>query len=320
MNASEICWGILGCGDVTEVKSGPALQNANRSSVAAVMRRDGAKAQDYATRHGIDTWYDDARSLINDKNVNAIYIATPPESHMDLTMQALASGKPVFVEKPMARNVAECDAMIEAADAADQSLIVAYYRRALPRFEKMRQIVQDGTIGTPRLARITQFSPRQKRDENDWRVNPETAGGGLFYDTQSHTLDWLHYVFGTPHNISGLKLQQADEYPAEDFVSYTCQFGDIAVAGTSAFTVGESREEVTIYGDTGSVSMSFFSYTPLTLKKDGQMEIIAIADPAHMHQPFVEAIVAHLLDGTENPCSGRDARQVNAVLEEIYQV
>lgn len=319
MNASEIRWGILGCGDVTEVKSGPALQNVDRSSVVAVMRRNGPKAQDYAKRHNIARWYDDAQALIDDKDVNAIYIATPPESHMPLTLQALASGKPVFVEKPMARNLVECDLMIEAADAANQSLIVAFYRRALPRFEKMRQIIQDGSIGTPRLARITQFSERENRPNDDWRVDPETAGGGLFFDTQAHTIDWLNHTFGAPHNIKGLTLKQAGDYTAEDFVAYTGQFGDIAVTGTSAFAVGETREDVTVYGDIGSVSMSFFSHTPVALKTGNKVENFDVADPAHMHQPFVETIVAHLLDGAVNPCSGRDARHVNAVFAEIYK-
>ncbi len=319
MTQSEIRWGILGCGDVTEFKSGPAVQNADRSSVVAVMRRDGAKAQDYARRHNIAKWYDDAQALIDDDNVNAIYIATPPESHMDLTAQALQSGKPVFVEKPMARTLAECDAMIEAADAAKQSLIVAYYRRALPRFEKMRELVQSGAIGAPRLARITQFSPRSGRPDVAWKVDPAVGGGGMFFDTQSHTLDWLHYVFGAPHNISVMTIRQADYYPAEDFVAFTGQFGDIAVSGTSAFAVGTTREDVTIFGDTGSLTMSFFSHSPLTLTRGAKTEFIEVADPAHMHQPFVEAIIAHLLDGAANPCSGRDARQVNAVLAKIYQ-
>src|SRR6187551_1308715 len=100
----KINWGIIGCGDVSEVKSGPAFNKVNNSSLVAVMRRDGAKAKDYAHRHQVPKWYDDASLLINDPDVNAIYIATPPSSHEEYTIAAIDAGKPVYVEKPMTMN------------------------------------------------------------------------------------------------------------------------------------------------------------------------------------------------------------------------
>lgn len=318
MIRDEIRWGILGCGDVTEVKSGPALQQASRSSVVAVMRRDGNKAKDYAARHGVANWYDSATALVIDPRVNAIYIATPPSSHAELTALAFEHNKPVFVEKPMASEVAECNAMIEAATKSGQPLIVAYYRRALPRFEKLRTLIEEGAIGTPRVAQITQLSPRTSGPDISWKTDPSVGGGGMFFDTQSHTLDWLQYVFGEAHNIKGLTMRQAADYPAEDFVAFTGVFGPVAVTGTAAYTVDENREDVTIYGEEGSLSMSFFSHSPITLKKGNVSEIINVADPSHMHQPFIERIVAHLLDGAPNPCSGEDARRANRVLAQIY--
>src|SRR6476661_5813020 len=108
-----IRWGILGCGDVTEVKSGPALQKADGSKLVAVMRRTGTLAADYARRHGVPKSYDDAQALVNDPEVDAIYVATPPGAHLEGVRLAAAAGKPVYVEKPMARNTAECDAMIQ---------------------------------------------------------------------------------------------------------------------------------------------------------------------------------------------------------------
>lgn len=319
MTTNEIRWGILGCGDVTEVKSGPALQKAARSSVAAVMRRDGAKAKDYAARHNVATWYDDADALVADENVNAIYIATPPSSHAELTKKAFASGKPVFVEKPMAMTTAECDAMIADAKAADLPLIIAFYRRALPRFEKLRELIETGAVGTPRVAQITHLVPRTTGPDVSWKTDPAIGGGGMFVDTQSHTLDWLQYVFGAATKVRGLTARQAGDYAAEDFVGFTGLFGDIAVTCTAAYTVAEAREDVTIYGEDGSLSMSFFAHTPITLKTGDKTEEFVVADPAHVHQPFVERIIAHLLDGAPNPCSGEDARRVNAVHAEIYQ-
>lgn len=73
-----INWGIIGCGKVTEVKSGPGFQNAENSALVAVMRRNGELAKDYAERHNVPKWYDNAEDLLNDPEVDAVYIATPP--------------------------------------------------------------------------------------------------------------------------------------------------------------------------------------------------------------------------------------------------
>ena len=128
--------GIIGCGNVTEVKSGPGFQKAKDSSLVAVMRRTGELAQDYAGRHDVPRWYADAEALIGDPEVDAIYIATPPSSHKEYVILAARAGKPIYVEKPMARTHAECQAMIAICREAGVPLYVAYYRRALPRFLK----------------------------------------------------------------------------------------------------------------------------------------------------------------------------------------
>jgi predicted dehydrogenase len=316
--AGQVRWGILGCGDVTEVKSGPALQKAEGSSVVAVMRRDAAKAKDYAERHTIARWYDDADALIADPEVDAVYVATPPASHEELTVKALAAGKPVLVEKPMAMSVKACDRMIAAAEAAGQSLTVAYYRRALPRFETMRGLIAEGAVGTPRVAQITHLMPRGARPDAAWKVDPETGGGGIFVDVQSHTIDWLQYIFGPARDVAGLTARQAGDYAAEDFVGFTGLFGAVAVSALCAYAVAETREEVTIYGEAGSLTMSFFRQTPITLRSSDRAETFDIADPPHVHQPLVERLVAHLLDGAPNPCPGEEARLTNNVLAAIY--
>ena len=130
-----IRWGIIGCGEVCEVKSGPAFVKCAGSTLVAVMRRDGAKAGDYARRHGVRKWYDDAEKLIRDPEVDAVYVATPPgtHEHYALRVATAAAGKPCYVEKPMARSYVECARMVEAFRAAGRPLFVAYYRRARNR-------------------------------------------------------------------------------------------------------------------------------------------------------------------------------------------
>ena len=129
-----IRWGIIGCGNVTEVKSGPGFQKAAGSALVAVMRRDAALARDYAARHGVPKWYDNAHALVNEPDVDAVYVATPPSSHREYALLAARAGKTVYVEKPMALNHAECLEMIAACRAAGTPLFVAYYRRAQQRF------------------------------------------------------------------------------------------------------------------------------------------------------------------------------------------
>ena len=135
-----IRWGIIGCGDVTEVKSGPGFQKADNSSLVAVMRRTGALAKYYAQRHGVPKWYDDAAALVHDSEVDAIYVATPPASHKEYTLLAARVGKPVYVEKPMALNFEGRQEMLTACQAAGVHLFVAYYRRALPRFLNIKDL------------------------------------------------------------------------------------------------------------------------------------------------------------------------------------
>lgn len=236
--ADTITWGILGCGDVTEVKSGPALRHTARSEVGQVMRRDGAKARDYAERHGVPDWTDDAEAMIANPALDAIYVATPPSTHADYAICAMRAGKDVLVEKLMALDVAGCDAMIAAQAETGRKLATAYYRRALPRFERLREIVQGGEIGTPRLVEVRQFLPGDFRPGQAWKIDPSVGGGGLFADMQTHALDWLGYVFGAPQAVAGLSKRQAGAYAAEDCVSYLIDFGTLPAIGLMSYAAG----------------------------------------------------------------------------------
>ncbi|MEF2072220.1 Gfo/Idh/MocA family protein [Consotaella aegiceratis] len=317
-DSQDVRWGILGCGDVTEIKSGPALQKAARSSVVVAMRRDKAKAADYAARHGIARSTDDADQLISDPEVSAIYIATPPNSHADYAIRALRAGKNVLVEKPMAPTIAECEAMNAVASETGRKLCVAFYRRALPRFERLREIVQDGTIGEPRMVEVRHFLPAETRPAQPWKLDPEVGGGGFFTDVQAHTLDWLTYVFGTPGAVRGLCKNQAGVYSAEDLVTYILDFGGLPAVGLCSYAAARSEERVIIHGSRSSASMNFFSASPITLEIGETRQEIDLPDPPHVHQPLIERVVAHFLDGAPNPCDGAAGRQEAVLVERIF--
>jgi predicted dehydrogenase len=315
-----IRWGIIGCGDVTEVKSGPGFQKADGSALMAVMRRDAASARDYASRHNVPRWYSDAGALIADREVDAVYIATPPASHKEYVLKVARTGKPVLVEKPMALSADECETMIAACRQAGVPLRVAYYRRKLPRFEKMRKIIQSGAIGEPRAVDVRQFKKLDARPAQNWKVDSAINGGGLFVDMQTHALDWLHHVFGRVRETGGVAVNAARIYGAEDTVSYSLLFENGVVAsGLFAYSIAREEESVTVYGSEGEVSMGFFRPSEVRLVRGGVEEVFQLPDPPNVHQPLIQAFVNELNGGPALDSTGETALETARVVDEILR-
>jgi len=319
-----IRWGIIGCGDVTEVKSGPGFQMANNSSLVAVMRRNRDLARDYAQRHGVPKWYDDAQALIDDPEVDAVYVATPPSSHKEYTILAAQAGKPVYVEKPMALNYAECQEMIEICRAVGVPLFVAYYRRALPRFLKVKALLESGVIGQIRMVTITlhwQPSPDELDPANlPWRVIPEIAGGGRYLDLAAHTLDFLDYILGPIRAVEGHAANQAGYYPAEDIVTGSFLF-ESGVPGTGAwcFTAFDELDVTEIVGSEGKISFASFAEAPVVLTTAEGVTEFQIDHPAHVQQPLIQSVVDELTGQGQCPSTGQSAARTSWVMDQMLQ-
>jgi predicted dehydrogenase len=317
-----IRWGIIGCGDVTEVKSGPGFQKADNSELVAVMRRNGELARDYARRHGVPRWYDDAAALIGDPDVDAVYIATPPSSHKDYTLLSARAGKPVYVEKPMALNFAECLAMIQACQAAGVPLFVAYYRRALARFRKVKQLIDTHAIGEVRFVSVTLQQPLiagdLAPDALPWRVRPEIAGGGLFVDLAAHMLDFLDYLLGPIRDAQGYASNQARRYPAEDMVSGAFAFeAGVHGVGTWCFSAFERRDHTEIVGTAGKLAYSTFDAQPIVLTTATGVTEFPIDYPAHIQQPLIQTIVDELNGVGVCPSTGESAARTSWVMDRM---
>lgn len=315
-----IRWGIIGCGDVTEVKSGPGFQKATHSELVAVMRRNGALAADYARRHNVPKWYDDAQELIDDPDVDAVYIATPPYAHKEYTLAAARAGKPVYVEKPMALNYAECQEMVAACAAAKVPLFVAFYRRALPRFVKIKELLDNGAIGNVRTVTVTFYRPMRSYDLNNlpWRVIPAIAGGGLFVDLAAHTLDYLDYFLGPIRAASGYAANQAGQYPAEDVVAGSFVFAS-GVHGTGiwSFASFEHVDRTEIIGDGGAIVFSSFAEEPVTLTTAAGMQHFIIEHPPHIQQPLIQSIVDELNGEGHCPSTGISGARTTWVMDQL---
>ncbi|MFN3381928.1 MAG: Gfo/Idh/MocA family protein [Runella zeae] len=323
--SKEIKWGMIGCGNVTEKKSGPAFSKVPHSELVAVMARNPEIAADYAQRHGVPKWYSDVDALINDPEVNAIYIATPPDVHLNYATRAMKAGKAVYVEKPMARNAAECEAMNQISRETGVPLFVAYYRRALPYFLKLKELVEQKVVGDIRLVtvQIHYQAYAEEVGENAqprWRVNPQISGGGHFHDLASHQFDFLEYLLGPIKSAQGISRNQAGLYEADDIVVANFEF-ESGILGTGSWCYTLNREqrldEGQIIGSKGKIIFSFFEKFHIkVLTAEGEEEYY-LPYPEHVQQPLIETIVQELRGEGTCPSTGQTGARANAIMDQI---
>lgn len=323
---AEIRWGIIGCGNVTEVKSGPAFNKVAHSKLVAVMRRDAAKAADYARRHGVPKWYSNADDLINDTDVNAIYIATPPDAHEAYTLAAIQAGKSVYVEKPMALHASSAQVMMNAAQKGGVKLSVAHYRRQQPDFKKIKELLAQKVIGDVVWVDMRFLQPHKAEmmgnDGNFWRVNPQISGGGIFHDLAPHGLDLMLYFFGAPLEAKGLAFNQGKHYQADDVVSGTALLPhNILFRGLWHFNApAKEKEDVCeIRGTQGTIKFSVFGPQVLEITTGNTTSTITFEPPQHVQQPMIEKVVAYFIGEGENPCSALDGVQVMQWIDAFTQ-
>ncbi len=310
-------WGILGCGDVTERKSGPGFSKAARSELVAVMRRNGTLAADYARRHGVARSYDSAAALIADPEVDAIYIATPPDSHCEYALAAAAAGKPALVEKPMARNAAECDRMVEAFDRADLPLFVAYYYRRLPCFVRVGEMLAGGELGRVTGVTYRMAEPHHRRGA-PWRVSAAIAGAGHFLDVGSHALDLLDHLLGPLQEVEGKAANLASDYDVEDTVALTFRAPGGALGSMMwNFASAAHDDLMQLVGTEGELSFPMYTERPLVLRTSEGSREIELPFPEHVAQPFIQSVVDDLLGVGSCPVTGRDARRTSQVMDTV---
>lgn len=318
MVTNNINWGIIGCGAVTEKKSGPAFNKVPNSALLAVMRRDVEKAADYARRHGVPRWYNDAEALINDPEVNAIYIATPPDSHEHYTQLALAAGKPVYVEKPMTLDRTGAARMHALALQHNDQVVVAHYRRNWPKYKKVKQLLDEGAIGKPVSANLRYFRAPLTAEEMlqpgvQWRINPAISGGGLFHDLAPHQLDLFLYWLGDVFHAAGTSMNVGGLYDAPDMVSGTLQFeSGVSFAGEWCFCAqsDHQKDQWEIVGEKGRISGSVFWEADIELENENGIQTFSFEPAEHNQIYHIEEVVKFFRGEAPNPCSTLDGLKV----------
>jgi 1,5-anhydro-D-fructose reductase (1,5-anhydro-D-mannitol-forming) len=321
MNTDNIIrWGIIGVGNVCEVKSGPGFYKNPNSQLLAVMRRDAEKARDYATRHNVPLWYDNAEALLNNPDIDAIYIATPPAQHKDYAIAALNAGKNVYIEKPVTLNADECKILIAAAERSNKKVCVAHYRRAVPCFVKIGELLRMGAIGTPLLAQIDMLRPAGVDNQSDnWRLNPAVSGGGLFHDLAPHQLDLMLHWFGKVNTANGAALNQRQLNAADDTVQGWAHLeSGVLLQGRWHFALGpmHKRDHCEIIGTQGSITFSFFGEAEIKLTNGDGEQTITMTHPQHIQQPLIAQVNAYFRGEQDaNPCSLKDALAVMELMD-----
>lgn len=315
-------WGIIGCGDVCEVKSGPAFSKVEGSSLVAVMRRDAAKAADFARRHHVKNSYGSAADLINDPAVNAIYIATPPSSHEGHAIASMRAGKPVYIEKPVALDSGSVRRMLAVSEETGVPAAVAHYRRALDLFLRVKQLINEGAIGTPTLVMLNLLHPAKPTNAADnWRVDPSVSGGGLFFDLAPHQLDIVYWLFGKANSWHGTSIRQGNFYDAPDVTSLSMVLpGNVFFQGLWSFNVGATQrhDSCRIVGDKGSISFPFFTSfasASLELIKGDQVTHESFTFPVNIQQPMIQRVSDYFRGRASNPCSLSEAADTLEVME-----
>lgn len=318
-------WGFIGCGNVTEKKSGPAFNKVEGSKVVAVMRRDSAKAEDCARRHGIEKWYDDAHRLINDPDVNAVYVATPPGSHAEYAIAAMKAGKPVYVEKPMAATYEDCLAMQRVSEETGVPCFVAYYRRTLPYFLRVKQLIDDGALGDISTVQIRFAIPPYASDFDKqnlpWRVKKELAGGGYFFDLASHQLDLLDFLLGEITHAQGFATNIGKLYDVEDSVSASFRFATGVVgSGSWSFVAPQNTrtDVIDFIGTKGKLTCSTFMFTPIVLETENGKQEFTEENPENIQFYLIKSIVDYLNNKVEMPVSTcHTAARTNKIMQQI---
>ena len=312
-----INWGIIGCGDVAEVKSGPAFQKCKNSKLLAVMRRDAKLAEDFAKRHHVPIWYDSADALLQNQDINAVYVATPPSTHLNYALKALKAGKDVYIEKPMVLSSKEASLLKNAVNESNNKLVVAHYRRFLPIYLKVKALIDSNAIGAIKFVDLRFLQPHDFNDKATWRLDAEVSGGGYFHDIAPHQIDLMYHFFGAYNSAKGIAVNQSKHNKVDDTVNGIIDFKNgIQFRGMWSFAIPKYLEEdcCTIFGEEGKIAFSFYE-EKLTLDAKGESQTFNFKNPINIQQPMIQETVNYFLGKRNNPCPVKEGVVVINLME-----
>jgi predicted dehydrogenase len=314
-------WGLIGCGDIAQRRVAPALRDLPTCELLAVTRSRPELAESFAVRFGAKKWYPTWQGMLADKDIHAVYIATPVHLHAAQTIAAAEAGKHVLCEKPMAMNVKECDEMIAACRTNNVKLGVAYYRHFYPVVERIKAVINSGEIGKPVLVQINAFEwfDPQPNHPRYWLLDKKLAGGGPMIDFGCHRIELLVNVFGPVKHITSLVLNAVFDREVEDTAVTTIQFesGPCAVLSVT-HAASEPRDTLDIFGTQGSITIPVLNLGEIRIRSRAGDRTESHPPATNIHQPLIEDFVECVMAGRHPRVNGESGRAVAEIEEAIY--
>jgi predicted dehydrogenase len=309
-------WIVIGIGDIATRRVIPAIQAEPRSRLYGLVTRDPAKATSY------DVWgwttLDDA---LSDPAIDAVYVATPVFLHASQTIQSLRAGKHVMCEKPMAMNESEARSIVQTAEETGRTFGVAYYRRAYPKVQRAKQLLEAGAIGRPVLAEFTCHEWRDAQGSHrSWLVDPAQAGGGPLYDIASHRIDVANFFFGQPLRVSAHLSNVVHHYAVEDNATVMIDYAGGARAIVDVRWHSKvKRDECRIRGTEGEMELSPLNGPELIYPRG--MEKFRENMPVHanVHSPLIGNFVDAVLGKAPLLASGASSFWTDWITERARQ-
>lgn len=311
-------WGVLGAGSVAQRRAMPAIHKATNTELYALFSRDAARAKELATEHNATKAYSNVDDLLNDRELDAIYVSTPVNLHCEQVIAAAERGLHVLCDKPMALTPQECERMITACKANSVHLQVCFLFRFHSCFQQIKTWIDENRLGKIVHGRMP-FLKKYLLTPDEWRAQPDQGGGGCLMDLGPHSVDLLRYLIGEVTEVSAFCNSAIHNYQVEETGGIFIQFQNGAQGFTDlSFSVAQCNIVLEIYGTEGTVTVINDDGWKIHTYFDGEKQVIASQyEDLYQHQfeHFAECVstdVAPL-------ASGDDGLRANVILDAAYQ-
>lgn len=318
----RIRWGVVGCGDIVKKRVARAIIDHAACQLHGAYQRDQEQLAEFCASFKVPNAYATFEAMLQDPDIDALYVATPVASHAAQTIAGLQHGKHVLVEKPMAMTVAECDAMMTAAETYGRQLGVAYYRRFYPHVERIRQVIDSQQLGKllTIYAQTGNGFPYTEEEHAAWRLDPALGGGGPLMDIGSHRLDLMNALAGTPRNVTAICSNPGANYGVESCASVLVDYPH-GVQGVLQcyFSAEHIPDELVVTGSRGRVIAKPLNSGQLAWEIDGQTHNETLPVNPNLHAPLIDDFVRSIVERTPPRVTGHDGRMVNAMIQIAYE-
>jgi len=329
--------GIIGAGVISEAHVGP-LQDISGVEVAAIADSNRETLDRQVEKYNIRKKVTDYRQLLDDKQINLIYVCVPHHLHCGMTIEAFAAGKDVVCEKPLSMNAEEADRMIEAAKKAGRRFFVAENHRFFPEHIKARQMLKAGNIGRSFMCLSCFIGDETERmsDPAHWKGTQDKSGGGVIIDNGFHMIDTLRLFFGEVESVltAAKRLAIEAENKEEDTALITISFKSGVLVELSLTFAARYNDfppgyvgagiRYDIYGTEGSLHLVNDESKTISLITASGRQVYTAGDvlkslpdgfPTDMNRHFIDC----LLNNTEPVLTVQEARQVMRIIDACYE-